>query len=245
MNVLMRDVVPHILTLYDLIYWREKTVLFLAFDDGGLLGYTLIFDGSHVHVRGDVSCVANLLSLVNLSEARLVFESSHLSVVKRFYRPVGSLAPEGTGLLTRFLGMVVDRETFKRSITHEVRRLVESDLEDVKSRFGERYWRIALEALRTGFSYIAFHGRHPASIGSIHLVGDFALIRGVYTIPEFRGLGLATSVCSALVEEALRLCKFCILWVDRDNFAARRVYEKLGFKLTGHVLLGFKGRRIR
>lgn len=35
-----------------------------------------------------------------------------------------------------------------------------------------------------------------------------------------------------------------MLWVDKDNVPARKVYEKIGFEETEHVLLGFKAKRL-
>jgi len=32
--------------------------------------------------------------------------------------------------------------------------------------------------------------------------------------------------------------------LKKDNIPARKVYEKVGFKETGHVLLGFKAKRL-
>ena len=50
-------------------------------------------------------------------------------------------------------------------------------------------------------------------------------------------------MCSALVEELIGLGKEAVIWVAKDNLPARRVYEKIGFKKTGHVLLGFRAKR--
>ena len=71
-----------------------------------------------------------------------------------------------------------------------------------------------------------------------------ALIRGVYTVPSLRGKGLATSVCSALVKELIGSGKMVLLWVTKTNLPARKVYEKIGFKKTKHILLSFKARKI-
>lgn len=55
-------------------------------------------------------------------------------------------------------------------------------------------------------------------------------ISGVYTAPDLRGQGLATravyDICETLFEQgAPRI----VLYVNRENNAARRVYEKVGF----------------
>ncbi|HIE14432.1 TPA: GNAT family N-acetyltransferase [Candidatus Bathyarchaeota archaeon] len=244
LSMVSRDAVLHILTLYDLLYWRDRTEISVALDDSSLLGYVLVFDGAHVHVRGEVCCVNALLGGVSVSEPSLVIEPHHLSAVGRFYTPIRPLDPESKGRITWFLGMTVDKDSFKPIIRHDVRRLRKTDLDVVERSLGGELRRIADEALKTGFSFAAYNRNFPASIGSVHLIGEYGFIRGFYTLPKFRGLGLATSVCSALVEEALKACERCILWVARDNRAARRVYEKIGFRWTGHILLGFKAKRI-
>ena len=76
------------------------------------------------------------------------------------------------------------------------------------------------------------------------IVDKIAMIRGVFTLDGYRNKGYATSVCSALINELLNKGKIPILWVAKDNLPARRIYEKLGFKRTKHVLFGFKAAKI-
>jgi ribosomal protein S18 acetylase RimI-like enzyme len=56
-------------------------------------------------------------------------------------------------------------------------------------------------------------------------------ISGVYTAPELRGQGLATralyDICEQFFEEGTPRI---VLYVNRENDAARRVYEKVGFE---------------
>jgi len=66
----------------------------------------------------------------------------------------------------------------------------------------------------------------------------------VYTSPELRGRGYATSICSALVDELLDKSEKVMLDVSENNAAALRVYEKIGFTKTGHEFLAFWGRRM-
>jgi len=44
----------------------------------------------------------------------------------------------------------------------------------------------------------------------------------------------------ALINELLNKGKIPILWVAKDNLPARRIYERLGFKRTKHVLFGLR-----
>ena len=100
--------------------------------------------------------------------------------------------------------MAVDKDSFKPIIRHEARRLRKADLDTVELNFGGELRRIASKALITGFSFASYNRNISASIGSVYLIGEYDFVRAVYTLPKFRGLG--TSVCSALVKEALKTC---------------------------------------
>jgi len=63
----------------------------------------------------------------------------------------------------------------------------------------------------------------------------FAIIRGVWTDPHYRGKGLATSSMHELCLELFDEIKVdeIFLRVEERNPAAIRIYEKLGFRVTG------------
>ena len=46
------------------------------------------------------------------------------------------------------------------------------------------------------------------------------------------------------MKELISLGKEPVLWVAQDNYPTKHVYEKIGFKKTEHILLGFKARRL-
>ncbi|MGH2544944.1 MAG: GNAT family N-acetyltransferase [Ardenticatenaceae bacterium] len=66
---------------------------------------------------------------------------------------------------------------------------------------------------------------------------EIAVVAAVVTHPSFRGLGYATAttacLCAALLEEG----KVPYLYYRRDNAAALRVYQKIGFLPLGDGLL--------
>ncbi|MGQ9507611.1 MAG: GNAT family N-acetyltransferase [Candidatus Bathycorpusculaceae bacterium] len=55
--------------------------------------------------------------------------------------------------------------------------------------------------------------------------------RWLYTKPEHRNKGYATSLASFLVKEALKQTNHVGLFVRSDNYPAKRVYEKVGFNV--------------
>lgn len=65
------------------------------------------------------------------------------------------------------------------------------------------------------------------------LTPDAAQVQGVWVPPERRGEGLALSGMAAVVDHVLRdLAPVVSLYVNDYNAAARRVYERVGFRQT-------------
>lgn len=244
-DFLDRDRILHVFTIYDLKYMREKTEVWVALGDDEIVGYLLEFDKRIVQTRGDAGTVARLLPFVELDEPVLIVEPHHLPVVEEVFRPIEPTDRSSKGKVTRFQVLRTDVETFQPMIRHYVRRLGAEDLGDVSKSLGEELAKTVEKAVHGGVAFGAYDGGSLASIATVpQIIEGIALIRGVYTLPSLRNRGLATSASSALVAELIRLKKEPVLWVARDNLPARRIYDKIGFKETGHVLLGFKARRL-
>lgn len=61
----------------------------------------------------------------------------------------------------------------------------------------------------------------------------------VYTPPEFRNRGYATSCVSALSKNLLEDgFKFCTLFTDANNPTSNKIYEEIGFREVGSGLVG-------
>jgi ribosomal protein S18 acetylase RimI-like enzyme len=58
-------------------------------------------------------------------------------------------------------------------------------------------------------------------------------IGGVYVLPQYRGLGIATRMAASLASRLLAQGKSSSLFVKKQNPAARAVYRKIGFKVLG------------
>ena len=71
---------------------------------------------------------------------------------------------------------------------------------------------------------ICFHN-HPPSYGVPN--GKSACLLNMYTLPEFRGQGLAGKIVSELVEKA-RNCNCCKVYLNASDMG-KSVYEKFGF----------------
>jgi predicted GNAT family acetyltransferase len=61
-----------------------------------------------------------------------------------------------------------------------------------------------------------------------------AQVQGVWVAPEFRGRGVGTAAMATVVRDALRrVAPTVSLYVNDYNEAARRVYERCGFRQMG------------
>jgi GNAT superfamily N-acetyltransferase len=245
-DYLDKDRALHIFTIYDVKYRREKTEIWAAFRGEEIIGYLFEYDKRIVHTHGAKEGVTELLGFIDLDELVFVIEPQHLAIVERHFEPVEPTDPSSKGKITQYLVMKTGFDTFQPIIKHRVKRLTAGNLDEASKSLGEEYRKIIENALNGGLAFGAYENGSLASIVTVpEIIEGLAFIRGVYTIPSLRSRGLATSACSALVEEVLRLGKEALLWVAEDNLPARRVYEKVGFEKTGHILLGFKARRRR
>jgi GNAT superfamily N-acetyltransferase len=244
LEFLEKDRVLHIFTIYDLTQKRDKTKIYVALGNKQISGYLFEYDKRIVHIHGDPETASKLIPFISLDEPMFVIYPSHLRLVKKLFEPVQPADSSTKGKITTFLVMKASAESFKPIVKHKVKRLEKSDLEKVSRNLGDEPIKAIKEALTGGLAFGAYENDQLSSTAAVpELLEKHGLIRGVYTAPELRNRGLATSACSALVEELFRLGREPVLWVSKANPPARKLYEKIGFKPTGVTVLGFKAER--
>jgi len=228
--------------IYDLKYMRDKTRTWVAFSNKAVVGYLVEHDRRILHIRGDAECVAPLLKNTYLATPIFNIESTHLSWVKKFYRPTEPTDATSRGKVTTYLSMNVSKESFIPIKLHGVQEMGRENAEEVSNFLGREPSRVV--DLLKGLAYGLYEkGRLVSFAAAPEILEDLAIIRGVYTAPDLRGKGYATAVCSALVGKILKLGMEVILYVSKDNAPAIQIYRKLGFKETGHVFLSFKAEK--
>jgi GNAT superfamily N-acetyltransferase len=95
----------------------------------------------------------------------------------------------------------------------------------------------ARERLQRDIVFGVFRDNKLASVASlVARLPRMAVIMGVETLQEFRGMGYAKVVSSAATREALKYSESCALFVRSDNPPAIHVYEKLGYQKLGEEL---------
>jgi predicted GNAT family acetyltransferase len=66
-------------------------------------------------------------------------------------------------------------------------------------------------------------------------------IGGVYVHPDYRGLGIAGRMTFEFVESLTAQGRGISLFVNKANTAARRVYQRIGFEITGDYRIDYFG----
>ena len=159
--------------------------------------------------------MAKLLDFTDLNEAVFVIEPHHMQAVEKCFELVertDSSSSFPKAKIITYLVMKADSETFKPWLKHRVKRLGTEDLDNVSKNMGDDLSRQVNNAIQRGSAFGIYENESLVSIATTsNIVDDLALIRGVYTIPSSRGRGLATSACSALVEELIDRGKKAIL----------------------------------
>ncbi len=71
---------------------------------------------------------------------------------------------------------------------------------------------------------------HVVACGQFALEGDLVGLYDIFTVPQARGRGVASRLCTHLLNEAVaRGAAHAYLQVEAENHAARAVYQRLGF----------------
>ena len=107
----------------------------------------------------------------------------------------------------------------------------EETLRDPLERDPDGFREHVRHRIRSNRSFVWFDGRELLFKADISARGSFGVqISGVFTDPEYRGRGIATramtDICDRLFDRGEPRV---VLYVNRNNRAARRVYSKVGF----------------
>ena len=182
---------------------------------------------SFLFTLGDRALLARILSAKGHPQSTYITcEPEHLEAIKRHYRLV---------VEQRQLRMVADRQGFTPFASGERA----SRLEPSHARALNRLYRgysvphISPSRLRRDIYYGVWEGDELAAAAGTHLIGPshgVGYLGNVVTAPRHRNRGLATACASALTEELLQSCAEVALNVEPDNWAALRVYSKLGYR---------------
>ena len=94
--------------------------------------------------------------------------------------------------------------------------------------------RVVLDETRE--RYVAYRGARLAGLLILNLKGGFVgYIQTVCAAPEFRGTGIGTALMAFAEERIFRDHRNAFICVSDFNPGARRLYERLGYRLVGEL----------
>ena len=253
LKFIRRDIISNFFALLDLELYREETKFWVALENAEISGYMFEHGRRDLNLRGDVKSAAELLNKASLAEPLINIEPRHLPILKTFYEPMRRLGPPTEEKIATLLVMEMEKKHFKPIIEQTPKELGANKLEVVGNLYRNFYEEAemgpitredVLRAFRGRLIYGTYEGGELVSFASGVTIEDLSYVGHVYTLPKFRGMGHATSTCSALVNALLDRSEKVIIMVLADNNTAREMYRKIGFIETGHEFLAFKGCKI-
>jgi GNAT superfamily N-acetyltransferase len=169
----------------------------------------------------------------------ILFDQENLSNVQKQFQGFDCSDKSGEGPFNHFLNMSCSKSQFKRDLNIKMEGVRALALEDWTNN-APTYVKNFLEQLSTCYGFVQ-DGKLVSCTPSpnIYLGNEApkcAIIRGVWTDPNYRGNGLATSSMNALCLELFDTLKVeqIYLRVEERNPAAIRIYKKLGFHMAGN-----------
>lgn len=232
---LHKDVLLNAYAIWDLHYMRHRSRFFLVQVDGEIQGVLLDFYGHtgfhSIWLRGTNKAVEKLLNVPMYNKMLFPFMlPENEEVIKRKF-------PISAQSTTDF--MLLKRGSERLRINHSARLLSQSDASAfacLRKKTHEtpstKEMKHALEIIKEQPVYGIFANSMLVSAATFHVkLPEIWIIGGLYTRPEYRNLGYTTSITSIMIREGLRETGCIGLYMREDNYPAKRVYEKAGFKL--------------
>jgi ribosomal protein S18 acetylase RimI-like enzyme len=220
----------------------ENSSTFVLFDDAGDLihGYLSVFEVPHtldIVIRGEA-----------LHDVRDIFEFCFDTIIRgaigtRTELFVSSDLGTTPIILAKFPNgdvklqdvMLLRRGEERLHISHQVTLLSKESARDYSefrsSNIDDRIVPANRKLLMENPAYgiLNENGKVISTADVLIRLPEASIISGVRTDPSSRGQGFATSVVSSGIRDALRWSESVVLYVDKDNLKARRIYEQLGF----------------
>jgi ribosomal protein S18 acetylase RimI-like enzyme len=233
---LRKDPLANIYLIYDLLYERHSRANFNVAEEGdSIVGVLLRYNGYPYPIAvalGSDDAVGSLLDTVPIEKVPLL-------LTPELSKTQGARAPDASKYDVNI--MALSAPAVNLNPMRQVRRLGAEDAHafarSVANRVGLSHQPTtenileAQELLAKNAAFGAFDDNRLIARANAHIqMSEAWAIGGIFTEPEYRGRGLATSVTSALVQEALRHTHMIVLFVRSNNIPANNVYRKIGFR---------------
>jgi ribosomal protein S18 acetylase RimI-like enzyme len=204
----------------------------------------LLFEGLHppaLFLMGEPTGLATILGAALRPDiVQFTCRESHLSALQTHYQ---------TGEIDYMLRMTLSAVDFRPVAEFEMERLGPGYARELARMYARAQGSaFSPYQLATGVFYGVKRWGQLVSVAGTHLVAPtmgVAAIGNVYTYPEHRGRGYATSCTSAVCADLLAMGLDVVLNVARDNADAIHIYKKLGFQAYCPFVEGFGVRQKR
>jgi GNAT superfamily N-acetyltransferase len=216
--------------IYDLYDLRHRAKFFVSLENNELKGLLLDFlsrIGVHsIWLWGEKEAIVKLLDTVSADKIIFHVFPEFEPIIRRKFAITAKYHVDFMLLRKGEEHLYINHEIKPLSLADVVsfanlRKEAPSD-EDVKE---------AENFLRELPFYGVFKGDELISVACIQAkIPEIWILGGFYTKPEYRNKGCATSLASFLVKKALAETNHVGLHVREDNYPAKHVYEKVGFK---------------
>ncbi len=231
---LQANLLVNALDLWNLEHEANNLELFMSRDQGRITGHLSIFrtpEADYTSLSSMAPEAAGVLLDLIPKKCVLILEPALYESIKNVIQP-HVVYPNDR--------MVVVRGQETLANPDLAVRLSVGDVPEYQ-RFGTSLFNAsqvpiewAQERLQRDIVFGVFSDDSLASVASVvaRLPG-MAVIMGVQTLQEFRGMGYATAASSAATREALKSSESCALFVRSDNSVAIHIYKKLGYEKVG------------
>ncbi len=243
LNHVSSDPIDYYFFILDWKLLRDQTQILLAMKKEKIEGLMLIYKNHTAQLRGNHKAVEMLFEHLDLDEVELSAPLECEDIISRKYRCLTK---------GRVILMCLRKGEEHIQIKHAPERLTQEDAEELVELlkttlpewWGETTVEMAKSAMENKFWLgIRTDGR-IVSVGNTRLTDFGSNIGLVATYEQYRNLGYATSIVSALIEEIFRKSSTALIHVFSDNAPAIHAYSKVGFKPYKSYLL-LRGKRIK
>ncbi|NPA23604.1 MAG: GNAT family N-acetyltransferase [Crenarchaeota archaeon] len=243
-----RDRILHSFLLYDYIFLQDRTKLTYTNDTKYILTYyNPPYRNCSIYIYTDKVDIETLKEHVEYCKEKECNSFYIYGNIDTILDKLRSIFRERSIFRKCFLVMSLDKNSFRKippRVENVVIRKIDLDNKNDYNMFKtflEKYFKISedyIKYFKNDRIFAAVRDNEILSIARICLIlPETCLIAGVFTIPEFRGRGLAGAVLSSLCENALQLGIIPFLFVDHENAPAIRLYRKLGFR--SHITMPY------
>lgn len=215
--------------IFDWKQRRDQTRILMAIEGENVEGLMLIYRDAIVQLRGNREAVKTLLGSLDLDKVELQAPLECEDLVLRKYKL--------TFRVEMMLMRLLEGEEHIQ-VGHEPERLTVEDAEEIadlmRSTNPEWWGDITAEMQKKMMEDALWLGIKRdgkiVSVGSTRLTDFGCNIGIVATHEQYRNMGYATSIVSALLKEILKTSSTALIHVLSDNAPAVHVYSKVGFK---------------